>query len=894
MGDNSASNCDVESKWMSLEIPCTNGSSNIRSPLVRSVTSPMFANSKQEVHFSKPEGCVMVSAIECNRILEREVIVLDLRTYSDYSRSSIRDSIHIGLPSTLLRRKKFDFERLLNNLPAEDRSRFEDKLEGDKPLEFLIYDNTPKQSEDSLSLACYGISSKLVDAKNVDIRLSDCNIYILNVGYNQFQLMFPDDTVSAESEKIGRTVSNKINHSSNNNNSNGGNNNVDSPLDFVTDLYYPFAQGTAFKGSEFIKQTINGMVLSPSLHSSGTKSPSIGGSSSHNNSMTNSNDLSLDSPVSTSSPISALFKFQLPSQQQLPATAFKIPQNEENMNLETYISAANLRENQEKLNMSNSSNRFHFRSFQFPKRSDSGLDPMTKESENDDTSDDLLTFQRKYYELCQTYDEETLNKVIPRWFHDLVVRSKIDIISQFQKLDFLEKRRLNKSISRHKSTKSAITTSSRPELSKMTPIDEKSSEVTRYHNEMTSQLKRKKSQKRSHSQPTLLNSDWNCFIDLEDPDEEDNTVEISSGLELGIKNRYKDIFPFENTRVKLKRRSISSLSNSREATPKHSRSSSLNEKLNTLTLDSFDNYINANYVELPSLPNKISEQHMTLSRDHQKSHRNVRYIATQAPLRTTVLDFYTCILNNKVPIILSLTDTFENGIEKCVQYWADGEYDGLKVKLVEEIEVPKISSFCEKRGDDEADIILRRINIEYDEMANNYEVIQIQIRHWPDLGILTEPTNIIQAINIKNVILERLFEKQVFSEEFKPTVLVHCSAGCGRTGTFCTIDTVITNLEVFEILRTDAEVNKRDKTYDPISWTINIFRKQRISMVQNINQFLFIYDSLVCYFALCLNNYGKNDVSTESMKTLHDQVANMSPLEQFANKKKDEIVPVFV
>lgn len=874
--------CDVGSKWMPvLEIPCTNGTNTIRSPLMRSVTSPMFANAKEETHFNLPEGCVMVSAVECDRILERKVIVLDLRTYSDYSKSSITDSIHIGLPSTLLRRKKFDFERLLNNLPTEDRVRLEEKLdESDKPLEFLIYDNTPKQEDNSLSLACYGISSKLVDAKNVDMRLSDCNIFILNVGYNKFQLMFPEDTASAD---LARPSNSK--HTCHDGNEAA----VASPYNSVAELYYPFSHGVGSKGSEYIKQAVDGMILSPPIHFSGAKSPSTGGSSSQNNSMTNSNEQSLESPISTSSPISALFKFQLPSQQQLPATVFKLPQNEENMNIESYISAANLRESQEKLNMSNiNNNKSHFDSFQFPKRKDSELGPL----ENNDRNHDLLTFQRKYHELCRTYDEETLNKVIPRWFHDLVIRSKVDIISQFQKLDFLEKRRLNNSISRHKSTKSAIIKSSRSEFSKMTPIDEKSSEVTRYHNEMSSQLKRKKSQKRSHSQPTLLKSEWNCCIDLEDPEEEDNTVEISSGLELGIKNRYKDIFPFENTRVKLKRRSISSLSNSHESTPKHSRTSSLNDKLNTLTLDSFDNYINANYVELP-LPDSVSGHQAPVTEENKNVHKSVRYIATQAPLGTTVLDFYTCILNNRVPIILSLTDTFENGVEKCVQYWTDGEYDGLKVRLIEEIDVPNISS-SKSRGGNEADIVLRRINIEYDEMANNYEVIQIQIRHWPDLGILTEPTNIIQAINIKNIILEKLFEKGVFSEMFKPTILVHCSAGCGRTGTWCTIDSVITNLQVFEKLRSDKEVNLKGKPYDPISWTINIFRKQRISMVQNINQFLFVYDSLICYFALCLNDYDKNDVSTESMSSLREHIRDMNTLEQFANRKKDEIIPVFI
>lgn len=236
---------------------------------------------------------------------------------------------------------------------------------------------------------------------------------------------------------------------------------MNSPMVEHPDLFIPMPHNINTSGEEYIRQTVNGLSFSPSLASTATKSPSISGSS-INNSMTNSNDFSLESPVSTSSPISALFKFQLPNRQQLASPVFKLPQNEEALSLEDYISAVNARENQE-----NRTKEFKFQSFEFPKKHQSA--EYSARSPNEDK----LNFQRKYAKLYTEYNDDLINEVIPQWFQELVTKSKVEIISQFQKLDYLERRRLNKSISKHKSTKSALTTISRPELSKMTPIDEK-------------------------------------------------------------------------------------------------------------------------------------------------------------------------------------------------------------------------------------------------------------------------------------------------------------------------------------------------------------------------------------------------------------------------------------
>ncbi|KAK9696519.1 phosphotyrosine-specific ptp2-like protein [Basidiobolus ranarum] len=67
-------------------------------------------------------------------------------------------------------------------------------------------------------------------------------------------------------------------------------------------------------------------------------------------------------------------------------------------------------------------------------------------------------------------------------------------------------------------------------------------------------------------------------------------------------------------------------------------------------------------------------------------------------------------------------------------------------------------------------------------------------------------------------------------------MIVHCSAGCGRTGAFCTIDTVLESLS-----RNQIHTMKEDL----IAETVDQFRDQRLSMVQTLRQFVFCYEAVL-------------------------------------------------
>lgn len=248
-----------------------------------------------------------------------------------------------------------------------------------------------------------------------------------------------------------------------------------------------------------------------------------------------------------------------------------------------------------------------------------------------------------------------------------------------------------------------------------------------------------------------------------------STNSVGCGIELGFKNRYKDIFPYEHSRVKLAQ---------------------------TPTYETHG-YINANFVSAPRLS-------------------QLKYIATQAPMKSTAKDFAKLCNDNDVELIIALTNEFENGMEKCYPYWNDSCFGLLETLKLGEI-------------------IVRRLNL----TDYGHEVLQIQITNWGDFDVLlnSQQDDLLKLIYLKSVVLNKLGKNE--------NVTVHCSAGCGRTGTFCALDSIING---------DMSTGKGSlegyHQFDPIYEVVESFRNQRISMVQNLRQYLFIYD--------CLLNYYKN------------------------------------
>ncbi|KAJ1964678.1 tyrosine protein phosphatase 1 [Dispira parvispora] len=163
------------------------------------------------------------------------------------------------------------------------------------------------------------------------------------------------------------------------------------------------------------------------------------------------------------------------------------------------------------------------------------------------------------------------------------------------------------------------------------------------------------------------------------------------------------------------------------------------------------------------------------------------YIATQAPLASTIADFWWMVWQERVRVIAMLSKEVERGVLKCHVYWPADSHNhdeghrpyltlrevGLRVTLIDEtynatlgsiirrLEISSISSSSESNGS-----------------LPPLEVTQIHYQYWPDHGVPSEPVQFYQLWQA----IKRCQGKA------RVPVVVHCSAGCGRTGTLIAFD----------------------------------------------------------------------------------------------------------
>lgn len=120
-------------------------------------------------------------------------------------------------------------------------------------------------------------------------------------------------------------------------------------------------------------------------------------------------------------------------------------------------------------------------------------------------------------------------------------------------------------------------------------------------------------------------------------------------------------------------------------------------------------------------------------------------------------------------------------------------------------------------------VITRELLLVYGDQSK--QVTHLHYTGWMDFGVPDNPLGTLEIIHMVN-------EAQSRYRETGP-MIVHCSAGCGRSGAFCAIDTVLYRLS-----------DTSSKEHDILLETISRFREQRLSMVQTLRQFVFCYEAV--------------------------------------------------
>ncbi|XP_061439480.1 receptor-type tyrosine-protein phosphatase alpha isoform X6 [Rhineura floridana] len=183
------------------------------------------------------------------------------------------------------------------------------------------------------------------------------------------------------------------------------------------------------------------------------------------------------------------------------------------------------------------------------------------------------------------------------------------------------------------------------------------------------------------------------------------------------------------------------------------------------------------------------------------------YIASQGPLQHTTEDFWRMIWEWKSCSIVMLTELEERGQEKCAQYWpSDGSvsHGDITVELKKEEE-------CESYTVRDLLVMNTREN-------KTRQIRQFHFHGWPEVGIPTDGKGMINII--------AAVQKQQQQSGNHP-ITVHCSAGAGRTGTFCALGTVLERVKAEGIL--------------DVFQTVKSLRLQRPHMVQTLEQYEFCY-----------------------------------------------------
>ncbi|XP_025062111.1 receptor-type tyrosine-protein phosphatase C isoform X3 [Alligator sinensis] len=217
-----------------------------------------------------------------------------------------------------------------------------------------------------------------------------------------------------------------------------------------------------------------------------------------------------------------------------------------------------------------------------------------------------------------------------------------------------------------------------------------------------------------------------------------------------------------------------------------------------------------------------------------------KYIAAQGPKDETTDDFWRMIWEQKATIIVMVTRCEEGNRNKCAQYWPSMEDDtatfGDIVVKINEIKT------C-------PDYIIQKLNItNRKEKTSGRDITHIQFTSWPDHGVPEDP----------HLLLKLRRRVNALSNFFSGPIVIHCSAGVGRTGTYIGIDAMLEGL--------DAEGR-----VDVYGYVVKL-RRQRCLMVQVEAQYILIHQALVEY-----NQFGETEVP---LLELHTYLNNLKRRDQ--------------
>ncbi|XP_029041867.1 tyrosine-protein phosphatase Lar isoform X5 [Osmia bicornis bicornis] len=220
------------------------------------------------------------------------------------------------------------------------------------------------------------------------------------------------------------------------------------------------------------------------------------------------------------------------------------------------------------------------------------------------------------------------------------------------------------------------------------------------------------------------------------------------------------------------------------------------------------------------------------------------YVATQGPLQETFGDFWRMCWELRSSTIVMMTKLEERTRIKCDQYWPSRGSETYGLMTIAITDIQELATYC-----------IRTFQISRAGYSERREIKQLQFTAWPDHGVPEHPAPFLQF-------LRRV--RSLNPPESGP-LIVHCSAGVGRTGCFIVIDSMLERI-------------KHEKMID-IYGHVTCLRAQRNYMVQTEDQYIFIHDAL--YEAVICGNteVPARNLHSHIQKLMQPELDNITGME---------------
>ncbi|MEE6506646.1 hypothetical protein FKM82_007775 [Ascaphus truei] len=263
------------------------------------------------------------------------------------------------------------------------------------------------------------------------------------------------------------------------------------------------------------------------------------------------------------------------------------------------------------------------------------------------------------------------------------------------------------------------------------------------------------------------NSSWGTIYQDIRHEASDFPCKVARLPENKTRNRYRDVSPFDHSRIKLHQ-------------------------------DEND-YINASLIKME---------------EAQRS-----YILTQGPLPNTCGHFWELVWEQKSIGVVMLNRVIEKGSIKCAQYWPKKEESSM---LFEDTNL-KLTLISE---DIKSYYTIRQLELENTNTQETREILHFHYTTWPDFGVPESPASFLNF-------LFKVRESGSLNQEHGP-IVVHCSAGIGRSGTFCLADTCLLLMD-----------KRKDPSSVDIKQVLLEMRKYRMGLIQTADQLRFSYLAVI-------------------------------------------------